>query len=282
MQLCKLSRKMSCDFFTLIHVKWALLIWQMAIKRDWNGFHSCVRRLCGRGLREHSLISKYACAHIRSAWAVRLMYGAWTGECWAETWCWVNANIPWRPQSFKTTSHVNCYLLYWSILFLSFLDLSLTNIFFLFFHILSFLLNIFSNIILSHLVSHILFLSHLISYLSLILSHFASHMLISHNLVSFCLFSHILVSHNTIAYMRSFVSHNLFFLVSFLLISSVLFLLCLSNTYFCLTWFSLFLSCFFSHTLSSFLILFCLLSSHILSSLIVSPLLSHAMLSFLT
>lgn len=144
-----------------------------------------VYEVCGRGLREHSLISKYACAHIRSAWAVRLMYGAWTRECWAETWCWVNANIPWRPQSFRTTSHVNCYLLYWLIFFSSFLDLSLTNIFFLFFHILSFLLNIFSNIILSPVVSHTLFSSH-ISH-GLVLSYFASHTLISHNLVSFCL-----------------------------------------------------------------------------------------------
>jgi len=96
-QLCKLSGKMSCDFFTLILVKWALLIWQMTIKRDWNGSHTYVRRLFLRGLRERSLISKYAGAHIRSAWAVRLMYGAWTRECWAETWCLVNANIPRRP-----------------------------------------------------------------------------------------------------------------------------------------------------------------------------------------
>lgn len=153
----KFSGKMSCDFFTLILVKWALLIWQMTIKRDWNGSHSRVRRLFRRGLREHSLISKYACAHIRSAWAVRLMYGAWTRECWAETWCWVNANKPWRPKSFKTTSHGNYYLLYWSLLFS--ICLSHTSL------IYSFLLFSTSSLT-SHLVSHILFLSHLSSYLT--------------------------------------------------------------------------------------------------------------------
>lgn len=59
-------------------LKWALLIWQMTIKRHWNASRSCAWRLCRRGHREHSLISKYACAHILSAWAVRLMYGVWT------------------------------------------------------------------------------------------------------------------------------------------------------------------------------------------------------------
>lgn len=83
---------------------------------DWNASHSRVRLVCRRGLREHSLISKYACAHIRSAWAVRLMYGAWMRECWAETWRWVNANMPWRPQSFKTISHVSYCLLFLSLL----------------------------------------------------------------------------------------------------------------------------------------------------------------------
>ncbi len=86
-----------------------------------------------------------------SAWAVRLMYGAWTRECWAEAWRWVNANIPWRPQSFKTTSHVSYCLFFLSLLFSSCLDLSLTYYFFLFFHI----------------VSSLLFISSLLSYVTL-------------------------------------------------------------------------------------------------------------------